>query len=190
MAPFLGLDLFYVPADYEHHKVDPLIAQRNAWMSAQKKLGFDHMAMGLTAMFWDIGELQNLTKQEIIDYCYSDKKKHNAMIEQFHMETGLYTEYLKMDIDPVVYNWLKDNVGERFHFPLGTIHKEEVIDLYYQLGKQDLLYKTLSCLAGTGTHCGVCFDCQNRYDAHDIAGLEDKTIYDSNLIKDQRARLK
>ena len=190
VATSLGLEPIYAYVDYEYYKINPLIAQRDAWMNAQSNLGFDHMAMGLTAMFWDIGPLQNLSKQEIIDYCYSDPVKHKAMIEQFHMDTDLYTEYLKMNIDPNVLLWLKENVGKQFHFPLGTLHKEEVIDLYYQLGKQDLLYKTMSCLSGTGIHCGKCFDCQNRYDAHDIAGIEDKTIYGSNLIKEQRARLK
>jgi hypothetical protein len=67
VAKHLDLLPYYAPVDYEHFKVDPLLAQRNSWMDAQSKLGFDHMAMGMTAMFWDIMSLQSLTRKEIIN---------------------------------------------------------------------------------------------------------------------------
>jgi hypothetical protein len=190
VAAHLGMEPVYVPVDWAAYCRDPLTTHRQAWNSARDSLGFDHLAMGMTAMFWDIGPLQQLTKQEIIDYCNSDRVRFWPMIEQFHMDTDLYTEYPRMNIDPNVYQWLKTNSGKEILFSLGTLHKQEVIDLYYQLGKQDLLYKTLSCLVATGRHCGRCFDCQNRYDAHDILRIEDLTNYDDDLIKKHRARLK
>lgn len=190
VANYLGMRIFYVPVDYEYFKINPLLSQRDAWMDAQKVLKFDHIAMGMTAMFWDIIPLQEMTRAEILNYCNADRKKHHALIEQWHMDTDTYTEHLKMKIHPDVCAWLEENIGKQFHFPLGTLHKEEIVDLYYKLGKEDLLYHTISCMEGNGEHCGKCWNCQNRYDGHDINGIEDRTVYNSNLIKERRARIK
>jgi 7-cyano-7-deazaguanine synthase in queuosine biosynthesis len=190
VSKHLDIVPYYTSVDYKHFKIDPLLAQRNAWMDAQSKLNFDHMAMGMTAMFWDIVPLQTLTRKEILDFCNTDREKYAVMIEQWHMDTDTYTEHLKMKIHPDVVLWLKENIGQQFHFPLGTLHKDEIIDLFYKLGKEELLYKTISCMAGQGIHCGECWNCQNRYDGHDINNIADKTIYQSNLIKDRREKLK
>jgi hypothetical protein len=190
VSQYLDIVPYYAPVDYEYFKEDPLLAQRNAWMDAQCKLGFDHMAMGMTAMFWDIMPLQSFSRKEILDYCNKDREKYRALIEQWHMDTDTYTEHLKMKIHPDVFNWLKSNLGQQFHFPLGTLHKDEIIDLFYKLDKQDLLYKTISCMSGEGKHCGECWNCQNRYDGHDINGINDQTIYQSNLIKERREKIK
>lgn len=190
VSNYLGMDTHYAPVDYEYFKVNPLLAQRDAWMNAQAVLGFDNIAMGMTAMFWDIIPLQQLTRQEILDYCNADREKYAVMIEQWHMDTDTYTEHLKMKIHPDVVTWLKQNIGQQFHFPLGTLHKDEIVDLYYKLSKEDILYNTISCVSGTGLHCGECWNCQNRYDGHDINGLVDKTLYTSNLVKERRAKIR
>jgi len=83
---------------------------------------------------------------------------------------------------------LRSLTGQSMKRPFDTLNKSEVIDLYSQLGYLDLAYKTHSCVTNSirrsHTHCGVCFNCQQRYDAFAKLGVEDKTIYESTLVKE------
>jgi 7-cyano-7-deazaguanine synthase in queuosine biosynthesis len=190
VSKYLGLPAHYVSVNYDHFLLDPLIATTDAWMAAQQQYKFTDLAMGITAMFWDIMPLQSMSRQEILDYCFANRQKNKRLIEQWHMDNDIYTTHLKMNIDPKVYNWIQNNLGVRFHFPLNNLYKPEIVDLYFKLNKQDVLYSTMSCLSKTGKHCGECWNCQNRYDAHDINGYVDQTEYTSNLIKQRRKQVK
>ena len=190
VADYLGMRTFYVPIDYDYFKINPLLSQRDAWIDTQKALNADYISMGLTAMLWDIIPLREMTRTEILNYCNSDRKKHKALIEQYYMDTDTYTGDVQTKLHSDVCAWLEENIDKQFHFPLGKLYKEEIVDLYYKLGKEDILYNTISCTKGSGNHCGECWSCQNRYDGHVINNLSDKTEYKSNLIKERRNKLK
>lgn len=89
------------------------------------------------------------------------------------------------------------------HRPFLFLDKHHVIDLYYQLGVEDLLLFAHTCIVAiekpniTGdrviptkdAHCGRCDACIERLEAFDRNGIKDPAIYDGDyevLIK--RAR--
>ena len=89
------------------------------------------------------------------------------------------------------------------HRPFLFLDKHHIIDLYYQVGAEDLLPFTHTCIVAIedkiiptdnivgmrDIHCGKCDACVERLDAFDRNGIKDPAIYDGDyevLVK--RAR--
>lgn len=63
-------------------------------------------------------------------------------------------------------------------FIKARLTKSHIIDIYFQLGIQDILFKTHSCTVQDGTHCGECYCCLERVKGFNDLGLQDKATYD------------
>lgn len=60
--------------------------------------------------------------------------------------------------------------------PFRNVYKEEVIKLFVEYKREDLLQRTHSCQKQY-LHCGACAQCYDRRYAFHLAGVEDKTTY-------------
>ncbi len=179
----------YINIDYQEFLVDPISAQARSYIESAKKFNFSHLLMGITKMVWDVLDLQHINPAEMKEMCFLDKEKYHHVIEQFHLKTDRYKSWVyEMNMHPDICNLLrKDN--ERFRFPFKNLYKQDVIDLYFEYNFQDIIPFTRSCMKGLDAHCGDCFDCQNRFDAHYISGHPDKTEYISDEVVIRRLKL-
>ena len=80
------------------------------------------------------------------------------------------------------------------HRPFLFLDKHHVVDLYYQLGVEDLLlfahtcyvaieqknYKGEKIISTKDAHCGICDACVERLEAFDRNGIKDPAIYDGD----------
>ena len=185
----LGLPVHYVPIDTVLHTADKISSSDKIakWLLENHNVEF--VMWGFTKLFFDVAEFKedpNATTDSIIAKCYESPVKYKSVIEEFHLPTGTFTEYVKdLDIPGDVYSMLRVNTHVKR--PFDTLNKSEVIDLYQQLDYLDLAYKTHSCVTDTirndHTHCGICFNCQQRFDAFAKLGITDKTKYAHNDVK-------
>lgn len=185
----LGMPVYYVPIDTELHITDKISSSGKIakWMSEHHNVEF--VMWGFTKLFFDVAEFKediNATHESIIAKCYESPVKYKSIIEEFHLPTGTFTEYVKdLDIPGDVYSMLR--VNSHIKRPFDTLNKSEVIDLYRQLGYLDLAYKTHSCVTDTirndHAHCGICFNCQQRFDAFAKLGVKDETNYAHDNVK-------
>jgi 7-cyano-7-deazaguanine synthase in queuosine biosynthesis len=179
----LGYPVQYVPIDIALHTTDKISSSDKIARWLLENWNVEFTMWGFTKLFFDVAEFKEdptSTHETIIARCYSDPIKYKSIIEEFHLPTGVFTEYVKdLDIPGDVYSMLRKSSSIKR--PFDTLNKSEVIDLYRQLNYLDLAYKTHSCVTNTirnnHTHCGICFNCQQRYDAFAKLGLEDKTKY-------------
>lgn len=65
--------------------------------------------------------------------------------------------------------------------PFGTSYKTHITDLYFSLGKTDLLPLTHTCTERTTTSCGKCFACLERKWAFDSLGYKDVVEYEDSI---------
>jgi 7-cyano-7-deazaguanine synthase in queuosine biosynthesis len=186
----LDKEVIHVPIDVETHITDKMTSAEKISKYLLDNYQVEWVMWGFTKLFFDVAEFKedpNATHETIIAKCYSDPVKYRGIIEEFHLDTGIFSEYVKdLDIPGNVYPMLRAN--DKIKRPFDTLNKSEVIDLYRQLGYLDLAYKTHSCVTNTirrgHMHCGVCFNCQQRYDAFAKLGVEDQTIYASTLVQE------
>jgi 7-cyano-7-deazaguanine synthase in queuosine biosynthesis len=192
-AELLGSEAVYLPFDYDLHMSNPIASAKKLIEDGAAKYNVDFTLWGFTKLFFNVSNFKcdpNSTHESILAQCMADPVKYKDVLEEFHLYTGQYAKYIKdLEIPSEVYNLLdydKAN-GYKIKSPFRTLNKGEVIDLYRQLESLDIAYKTRSCVTDsislTGKHCGVCFNCQQRYDAFAVLGLEDKTEYQSDQIK-------
>jgi len=191
----LGVEPIYFDADHELH-----IKQREK--SVEKIVNYlkiryeiDYLLFGFTKLFFEVEPFkkEGLTVDDVKKIAFADPKRYKHTIEEFYLETDDYSDHLlDIDIPSEVYPVLR-GVGDIILSPFKDLNKYEVVDLYQQLGLLDIVYKTSSCILEplrlTGKHCGYCFNCQQRYDAFKILGIEDKTEYGSDLIYRRRKKL-
>lgn len=173
----------YVPIDIKLHTEDKMASAQNINQYLKNTFGVEFVFWGFTKLFFDVAEFKedmSSSHNTILEKCYSNPVKYQSIIEEFHLPTGLFSSYIKdLDIPGNVYPMLR--VNDKIKRPFDILNKSEVVDLYRQLGYLDIAYKTHSCVADNirndHTHCGMCFNCQQRYDAFAKLGLEDKTKY-------------
>jgi 7-cyano-7-deazaguanine synthase in queuosine biosynthesis len=185
----LGKEVIYVPIDVELHTTDKMTSAEKISKYLLDNYQVEWVMWGFTKLFFDVAEFKEdptATHETIIAKCYSDPIKYIGIIEEFHLVTGIFSEYVKdLDIPGNVYPMLRAN--DKIKRPFDTLNKSEVIDLYSQLGYLDLAYKTHSCVTDTirndHTHCGICFNCQQRFDAFAKLGVKDKTKYAHDDVK-------
>lgn len=185
----LKLPVSYIEIDFDQFSNNPLLALNNSLKTLESKWSVSHVLMGLTKMVWDVLPLQNLNVKEIEYLCKSDPEKFHHVIDQFHLKTGYYLEWLgsfKMHND--ICKTLELN-HENFHFPFRNLYKQDIINLYFKCSFEDYLPLSISCMKGLDGHCGKCFDCQNRFDAHYLSGHPDKTTYLSDDVIIRRLKL-
>ena len=191
-ANMLDKPFFYIDVDTQLHFTDMEASVTQIHTTLREQHNIEFTMWGFTKLFFNVAEFKedpDATHESIIAKCYSEPKKYRDVIEEFHLPSGIFTEYVKdLDIPGIVYKMLRSLTGQSMKRPFDTLNKSEVIDLYSQLGYLDLAYKTHSCVTNSiqkdHTHCGVCFNCQQRYDAFAKLGVEDKTIYESTLVKE------
>lgn len=191
-SKILGHPVHYIPVDTELHSKDIQAWSQQVFEYVKNTYNIEFTMWGFTKLFFNVAEFKedkNSTHESIVAKCYSDYEKYRDIIEEFHLPTGTFTEYVKdLEIPGVVYPMLRSGFNQRVTLrPFDTLNKSEVIDLYRQLGYLDLAQKTHSCVTSSirenHTHCGVCFNCQQRYDAFAKLGIEDKTIYRQDIVK-------
>jgi 7-cyano-7-deazaguanine synthase in queuosine biosynthesis len=183
-SALLGIPVHYVPIDTALHVTDKISSSDKIAKWLFDNYNVEFAMWGFTKLFFDVAEFKedpDATHESIIAKCYEDPVKYKSVIEEFHLPTGIFTEYVKdLDIPGDVYSMLRINT--HIKRPFDTLNKSEVIDLYIQLGYLDLAYKTHSCVTDSirdnHMHCGKCFNCQQRYDAFAKLGVEDKTNYE------------
>lgn len=187
----------YLEFNYNYHVSDRKSSIEANIEKIRTTYNVDFVLWGFTKLFFEVEPFKQdgLTVDEVVKIAYSDPIRFASTIEEFHLDTGEYSEYLlDIDIPAEVYPLLR---GESSFIlsPFRVLNKCEVVDLYLQLGWIDKAYQTSSCILDsittTGKHCGYCFNCQQRYDAFRILnkGIEDKTEYGSDMIVKRRKKL-
>lgn len=63
--------------------------------------------------------------------------------------------------------------------PFVGMNKTEIVRLGLDLGIKEQLFRTWSCYKGGEIHCGRCGTCVERREAFRLAGIKDRTIYES-----------
>ena len=194
-----GFEPVYLDIDSALHFKDIFSSIEKIYQDLFDKHQVDITLWGFTKLFFDVAEFKedlSATHDDVVKICFADPKKYYSVIEGFHLDTGLYTKYVKdLDIPDVVYKMLRyeDQNKKRLLRPFEVLDKPEVVDLYRQLGILDLAHKTHSCITETvfkyNLHCGRCFNCQQRYDAFATLGIPDLTNYNSNFVVTSRKAL-
>lgn len=196
-AKVLGIEPIYVDFDYSFHVANRKQSIENKIKNLQEIYAVDFVMFGFTKLFFEVEifKKEGLTETDVKEIAFSEPDKYKSTIEEFYLETDEYTwTLLEIDIPSEVYPLLRQTSGF-IRSPFQDLNKCEIVDLYYQLGWLDILYKTSSCildsLTKTGKHCGYCFNCQQRWDAFKIlgTGIEDRTEYGSDEIKKRREKL-
>jgi hypothetical protein len=196
-ADFIGVEPVYIDFDYGFHVSDRRQSIENKILSLREQYSVNFVMFGFTKLFFEVEPFkqEGLTDQHVREIAFSNPEKFKSTIEEFHLETDEYTWHLlDIDIPSEVYHLLRQSSGF-IRSPFKDLNKCEVVDLYTQLDKLDVLYKTSSCimenLSTTGKHCGSCFNCQQRWDAFKIAGtgIKDLTGYESDNIVHRRNKL-
>lgn len=196
-AKILDAEPVYLEFDYNYHVSDRKSSIEANIEKIRHMYNVDFVLWGFTKLFFEVEPFkqEGLTVDEVVNIAYSNPEQFASTIEEFHLDTGEYSEYLlDIDIPAEVYPLLR---GESTFIlsPFKDLNKCEVIDLYLQKGWIDKAYQTSSCIldsiTNTGKHCGYCFNCQQRYDAFKILnkGVNDKTEYGSDMIIKRRAKL-
>lgn len=192
----LNIQATYIDFDYESHVNKRKETTENNIQRIKDEYNVEFVLWGFTKLFFEVEAFKqdNMTIEQIDLIAFGDPTTFKSTIEEFHLETGQYTDcLLDIDIPADVYPVLRDSAGF-IKSPFKDINKCEVVDLYRQLGWLEKVYQTSSCildsLTETGKHCGYCFNCQQRYDAFRILGdAEDETEYGSDEIVKRRNRL-
>lgn len=70
--------------------------------------------------------------------------------------------------------YMKEN---RIHTPFIDLYKFHTIDIYFQLGLTEYLYKTFSCTERGDIHCGKCYCCYERVRGFAMLNEVDKASY-------------
>lgn len=195
-AKILHVDVNYIDINYDTHHSDRETSFERTINYIKETYGVRFVLWGFTKLFFDVEDfkrLNNPSVKDIENLCYSDPVKYHSVIEEFHVPTGLYTDTIaKIDIPLDVYHLLRQS-DSFIKSPFKDLNKSEVVDLYRQIGLLGLVYLTRSCmgeeLTDTGRHCGQCFNCQQRWDAFDILGVPDRTLYVRDTVKQARRRL-
>lgn len=197
-AKLLDITPVYLDFDYNAHVTDRKQSIHNNIEKIHSQYNVDFVLWGFTKLFFEVEPFKQngLTVDDVVSMAFADPKRYRSTIEEFHLETGEYSEYLlDIDIPAEVYPMLRGESGFILS-PFKTLNKCEVVDLYLQLGHIEKVYDTSSCIlesiTETGKHCGYCFNCQQRYDAFRILGIpgvEDKTPYATDLIVHRRKKL-
>lgn len=190
-ANLLGKPVVYIDVDTQLHFTDMEASVRQIHNTLREQHNIEFTMWGFTKLFFNVAEFKedpDATHESIIAKCYSEPDKYRDVIEEFHLPSGIFTEYVKdLDIPGIVYKMLRSQAGQMMKRPFDTLNKSEVIDLYRQLGYLDLAHQTHSCVTDTirddHTHCGTCFNCQQRYDAFAKLGIEDLTKYHQEFVK-------
>jgi len=191
-SEILGHPVHYVPIDIELHNKDIHAWSQQVFEYMKNTYNIEFTMWGFTKLFFNVAEFKedkNSTHESIVEKCYSNYEKYRDVIEEFHLPTGAFTEYVKdLEIPGVVYPMLRSDFNQKVTLkPFDILNKSEVIDLYIQLGHLDLAHKTHSCVTNSirenHTHCGTCFNCQQRFDAFAKLGIEDKTVYREDTVK-------
>ena len=196
-ANLLDVEPVYLDFNYDLHLSNRKQSIENKILSLKKDYNVDFVMFGFTKLFFEVEvfKQEGMTEERVRDIAFSDLERFRSTIEEFHLETDQYTWHLlDIDIPPEVYHLLRESSGF-IKSPFKDLNKCEVVDLYHQLDKLDVLYGTSSCimdsLTTVGKHCGECFNCQQRYDAFRILrkGIEDKTEYVKDDIVYRRDKL-
>lgn len=194
---YLNLEPIYVGFDYEFHIVDRKQSIENKIEELRTNYNVDFVMFGFTKLFFEVEVFKQdgLTQESVKQIAFSKPEKYKSTIEEFHLETDQYTyDLLDIDIPAEVYPLLRES-SSFIKSPFKDLNKCEVVDLYKQLDKLDVLYRTSSCimehLSTSGKHCGKCFNCQQRWDSFKIlgSGIPDLTEYDSDEVAKRRSRL-
>lgn len=198
-AELLNVEAIYVDVPYSLFVENKLQYYKDVRKFLIEKHGVEFMVYGFTKLLFDMEPIKRLihrTPSNIRELCFSDKK-FNDIIEQLHLYCEDYMPILVYNnVDTLMYDTIEeDKYNTKFlSTPLRTLNKSEIVDLYRQRNKLELLSKTMSCTEKTRTdiniHCGACFNCQQRHDAYDNAGIDDPTVYTSTLVKERRQKQK
>lgn len=197
-ARLLDVTPEYLEFDYESHIKDRKAYIETNIKKIREKYNVDFTLWGFTKLFFEVEPFKqsNLTIDKVVDMAFASPEKFKHTIEEFHLDTREYADYLlDIDIPAEVYMLLRGN-SNFILSPFKNLNKCEVIDFYRQLGYLDIAYQTSSCILDsitkTGMHCGECFNCQQRYDAFrilNINGVIDKTPYAKDTIVYRRKKL-
>jgi 7-cyano-7-deazaguanine synthase in queuosine biosynthesis len=195
-AKLLDITPTYLDFNYAAHVGNRKQSIQDKMQSLKVDYAVDFVMFGFTKLFFEVEVFKQpgMTIEKIMSIAYADPDRYKSTIEEFHLATGKYIEdLLSIDIPAEVYPLLRETSGF-IKSPFKQMNKCEVVDLYRQLDLLDVLYETSSCIRNsltiTGKHCGVCFNCQQRWDAFKILGnIEDLTEYNSTSIKDNREEL-
>jgi len=192
----LNKELIYCPFDTKLHETDKVTSMMNVNKMLAETYGIEFSMWGFTKLFFDVAEFKEdptATHETVVERCYSNPEKYRSIIEEFHLPTGEFSEYVKdLDIPANVYTMLRFDAERTIKRPFKDLNKSEVVDLYKQLGYLDLVYQTRSCVTNAtreDKHCGTCFNCQQRHDAFAKLEMEDFTPYVSDQVRLARKRL-
>lgn len=196
IAKLLNMPIHYVNIDQRIHEDDINYSVATVKKNLIEKYNIRYTLWGFTKLFFEVEDLKQTgtTVEESVRRAFENKETYKGTIEEFHLETGTWSEHLVgLDIASSVWIMLRNN-SDMICSPLSKLNKHEVIDLYYKLGLENILEKTRSCVAQnieySKKHCGACFNCQQRHDGFDILGINDPTEYLYDTVIINRIKLK
>lgn len=189
--------VYYIPTDKTAHTLDARTNVKNIKKYIKENYNSDQGMIGFTDLFWKLEVLKQpgMNSSRIKEELLNNKLLYKDVIEEIHLFTDSYEEHINsIDINTTTWELLNNSDTYGLLSPVKTLNKHAIVDIYRQLGWQDLLARTRSCVdvdqEQTNAHCGKCFNCQQRHDGFDMLDLEDPTVYQSNLVVQKRNRLK
>ena len=122
-----------------------------AWLSDHYSINIEHVN---NLENWDLheGRLSAQTMNRVRDRYYGQGPIYLAVNRMAPPELKEYRNPLK-----IAYS-----AAGPFQKPFLTLHKPQILDIYYQLGLEPLIELTHSCDAQPVGACGDCYSCEER----------------------------
>ena len=110
-----------------------------------------------------------------------ENKRMRMIASQYVTFDGWFNGANKLFFAPtaILKQEVKDYVrNENVYLPFIDLLKQHTVEIFYMLGREDVLSKTLSCTTQSDTHCGKCYCCFERARGFAILGEKDQATYD------------
>jgi len=91
-----------------------------------------------------------------------ENKRMRMIASQYVTFDGWFNGANKLFFAPtaILKQEVKDYVrNENVYLPFIDLLKQHTVEIFYMLGREDILSKTLSCTTQVDTHCGKCYCC-------------------------------
>jgi 7-cyano-7-deazaguanine synthase in queuosine biosynthesis len=110
-----------------------------------------------------------------------ENKRMRILANQYTQFDGWFNGANKLLFAPtsILKQEVKDYVrNEKVYMPFMGLLKQHTIEIFYMLGREDVLAKTFSCTVKGDTHCGNCYCCLERARGFAVLGEKDQATYD------------
>lgn len=195
-ADILGIDVEYYATDEQHWRNNREKCLEEMFTYFELNYNVGHFIYGFTKLLFDVecfSRMDNPSIKNIKKFLELNADQYKQLIDQFHTNhTDIYIHHVLCKIrdsfcPPPIYDLMTKYITDgsrKLLVPFRNIYKQHVLDLCMQMKLYHIMEQTRSCTEKTRqfSHCGKCFNCQQRHDAHILFGMEDPTLYENNDI--------